>query len=267
MLVVLYARIFTELVSQWLHDANYSHGFIVPFFCAWVLWRERKRYLDLPAEGSWFGFIVVLGSLLLLILGVLGAENFLARTSFLFLVAGLMIFFQGWKFFRAVLFPWAAAFLMVPLPAIIFNQIAVPLQFQASQLASGLLGLVGVPVLREGNVIRLPYITLDVVEACSGLRSLVSLITLAVIFGYLFESRVSKRVLLVLLSVPIAMIANAFRIMGSGLIGEYWSPDKAEGFFHTFSGLIIFVVAFVLLLFAHYAISGFRLKTSSKRPA
>jgi exosortase len=264
---LLYHKILATLFSQWLHDSNYSHGFIVPFFCAWVLWKQRKRFTDLPVEGHWFGFVVILGSLAVLVLGVLGAENFLSRTSLLFLIAGFLIFFRGWKFFRAVLFPWGALFLMIPLPAIIFNQIALPLQFQASRLASGMLALVGIPVLREGNIIQLPSITLDVVEACSGLRSLVTLITLAVIYGYLFEPRRRMRVLLVVLSVPIAVIANGFRIMGSGLVGEFWSPEKAEGFFHLFSGLVIFLVAFLLLLATHAALRKFAGSPSGMRKA
>jgi exosortase len=147
-------------------------------------------------------------------------------------------------------------FLAIPVPTLVFNKIAFPLQFFASRLASGLLGIFGVPVLREGNVIILPSITLDVVEACSGLRSLVSLITLAVFYGYLFERRTAIRVVLILSAIPIAVCANGFRIMGSGLLGEYWSPDKAEGFFHAFSGWLIFVISLFLLIGFHSSLRG-----------
>ncbi|MBZ5700331.1 MAG: exosortase/archaeosortase family protein [Acidobacteriia bacterium] len=255
LVVFLYYRILAGLVAQWLQDPNYSHGFFIPFFCAWVIWREREHLAKAPAKGSWTGLLVILGALSILVLGVLGAENFLSRTSLLFLLAGLVIYFRGWGLFRAWLFPWVILFLMIPLPAIIFNQIALPLQFQASGLASGLLSLAGIPVLREGNVIHLPSLTLDVVEACSGLRSLVSLLTLAVIYAYLFEPRLVRRALLILSAVPIAVLANGFRIMGSGILGEYWSPEKAEGFFHMFSGLLIFCVSFSLLLLFHAAVS------------
>src|SRR5229473_1017645 len=213
LLGVLYHRVFAQLAVQWWTDANYSHGFLV--------------------------------------LGVLGAENFLARTSLLFLVAGLVIDFCGWHYFRALIFPWAVLFLMVPLPAILFNQVALPLQFLASRLASGLLELVGVPVLREGNVINLPSLSLDVAEACSGLRSLVSLITLSVFYGCVFESRVSRRLLLVLSSLPIAVAANGIRIAGSGILGQYWDPSKAEGFYHLLSGWLIFVLCLGLLMLFH----------------
>jgi len=250
---LLYARIAVSMAQQWWSDANYSHGFIVPLFSAWLLWKARRRLAAEPAQPSPAGLLVIFGALAILVLGVLGAENFLSRTSLLFLLAGMVIYFRGWRFFRAVLFPWAVLFLMVPLPVIIFNRIALPLQFLASRVASGLLAAVGVPVLREGNVIHLPSLSLDVVEACSGLRSLVSLVALAVFYGYFFEPRVFRRVVLVLSSIPIAIVANGFRIMGSGLLGEYWSPDKAEGFFHLFSGWLIFVLSLGLLVLFHGA--------------
>jgi exosortase len=173
----------------------------------------------------------------------------------LFLLAGLIIYFRGWRFFRTMLFPWAVLFLMIPLPTIVFNQIALSLQFQASRLAGSLLALVGVPILREGNVIRLPSLTLNVVEACSGLRSLASLVALAIFYGYRFEPRISRRMVLILSAVPIAVLANGVRIMGSGILGQYWSTEMAEGFFHLFSGWLIFLVSLGLLAAFHKAVS------------
>jgi exosortase len=266
LLALLYHRILPALAAQWWDDPNYSHGFIVPLFCGWSVWKERKRILAEPVNPSWFGLLVIAGGLGFLVLGVLGAELFLSRTSFLILIAGLIIQFQGWRRFRSMLCPWVVLFLMIPLPVIVFNQIALPLQFLASRLASGLLSLVGVPVLREGNVINLPSLSLDVVEACSGLRSLVSLVTLAVFYGYLFEQRNSRRLLLVLSSIPIAVAANGFRIMGSGVLGEYWSPDKAEGFFHMFSGWLVFVLSLGLLVLFHRILGWFGPRPLS-RPA
>ena len=245
---VHYYRVLWNLIRDWQIDPNYAHGFIIPFFCAWVIWKERDRISEIPIRPSWFGLAIVTGALAILIIGTLGAEIFLSRISLLFLLAGLVIQFRGWQCFRALLFPWAALFLMIPLPAIIFNEIALPLQFQASRLASGLLAAIGVPVLREGNVIELPSLTLDVVQACAGLRSIVSLITLAVVYGYLFERRLWWRALLVLISVPIAVLANSLRIMGSGVLGQYGDPQKAEGFFHLFSGILIFLVSLALLI-------------------
>jgi exosortase len=247
----LYSSILYHLVGQWWQDPNFSHGFFVPLFSAFVLWQDRSRLASLPVVPSSWGLLIVLGALFVLILGVLGAELFLSRVSLLLLIAGLVIFFLGWNYFRAVLFPWAFLILMIPIPAIIFNQITFPLQLLASKIAAGVLPLLGVPVLREGNVISLPAMVLEVAEACSGIRSLLSLTTLAIIYGYLMEPRNSIRVALAIASLPIAVAANSFRIVGTGLLIQYWDPEKAEGFFHLFSGWLIFVISLLMLFLFH----------------
>ncbi len=251
---LLYKDIFVALVKQWWDDPDFSHGFVVPFICAWLVWQRKEIVEHLPLRPSWWGFAVMLGAVGLLLLGIFGAELFLSRSSFIFLLAGLVIFFAGWAQFRALIFPWAFLFLMVPIPTILMNEVTLPLQFFASDLATLLLRLVGVPVLREGNVIQLPTMSLEVVEACSGIRSLVSLITLAVVYAYLLEKKMWIRVVLVLSALPIAIAANGLRIMGTGLTGIYWSPDKAQGFFHEFSGWVIFVLSLLMLLGVHRGI-------------
>lgn len=262
----LYADTLARLVRHWIDDPDFSHGFFVPFFSAFVVWTQRKQLAAVPIKPAWAGLAVVAAALLLLIVGVLGAELFLARTSLVFLLAGLVIHFLGWPFFRALLFPLGFLFLMIPIPAIIFNQIAFPLQLFASRLAAELLPLLGVPTLRLGNVIQLPVMTLEVVEACSGIRSLVSLTTLAIIYGYLLEPRIWKRVVLAISAIPIAVAANGLRIVGTGLLGEYWDPEKAEGFFHTFSGWLIFVLS-LLLLFAVHGLMKFLGRGPQERKA
>lgn len=257
LLVFLYYRILHGLVDQWIQDPNYSHGFVLPFFSAWIVWQRRTSLRSIVPAPANSGIAVVAGALGILILGVFGAELFLSRTSLLFLIAGIVIYFAGWKMFREVLLPWALLFLAIPLPAIIFNQIALPLQFGASRMASGLLSLVGLPVLREGNIIVLSTITLDVAEACSGLRSLMALIALAAIYGCIFEQKVWRRWVLVAAAIPIAIVANAIRIMGTGLLGVYWGPRGAEGFFHLFSGMVIFVCSLLLLFGVHASMRWF----------
>jgi exosortase len=247
----LYYEILFKLVSDWWTEPDFSHGFLVPLFSAYVVWTQREKLALIKQKPSLFGLFVILGSLAVLIVGVLGAELFLSRTSLIFLVAGLIIFFHGWPLFRALIFPWAFLFLMVPIPAIIFNQITFPLQLLASKLASFLLPIFGVPVLREGNVIQLPAMPLEVAEACSGIRSLMSLGTLAIVYGYFIEDTNWGRVLLALFSVPIAVAANAGRILGTGLMVQYWDPDKALGFFHEFSGWVIFLISLGLLFATH----------------
>lgn len=250
----LYFHVILRLVEQWSKDPNFSHGFFVPVFSLFLLWQGRGRLSSLPSKPSVWGLPILLAAVVVLVLGVLGAELFLSRVSLLLVVAGLVIFFQGWAFFRAILFPWAFLLLMIPLPAIVFNQITFPLQLLASRIASAALPLAGVPVLREGNVINLPAMPLEVAEACSGIRSLLSLTTLSIMYGYFMEKRVWVRVVLALASIPIAVAANSFRIVGTGLLVQYWDPDKAQGFFHEFSGWLVFVVSLFMLYLLHQAL-------------
>ncbi len=247
----IYSSILAKLAAQWWHDPNFSHGFFVPAFSLYVLWEQRGRLLTLPRKPSWAGLAILVVALATLIVGVLGAELFLSRTSLLLVIAGLVVFFLGWRYQRAVLLPWAFLLLMIPIPSILFNQITFPLQLFASKVAATVLPWLGVPVLREGNIIQLPAMPLEVAEACSGIRSLLSLGTLAIIYGYLMEKRTAVRVALALAAVPIAVAANSSRIVGTGLLVQYWGPDKAEGFFHGFSGWLIFVVSLALLFSVH----------------
>ncbi|HTW58300.1 MAG TPA: exosortase A [Terriglobales bacterium] len=248
----LYWTTLAHLLGQWWHDPNFSHGFFVPLFSGFVLWQERSRLARLVPAPSWSGLAVMAIALFLLIVGQLGAELFLARSSLLILLAGVVILFLGWNFLRAALFPWAFLLLMIPIPAILFNQITFPLQILASKVAAHVLPVLGVPILREGNVINLPSMALEVAEACSGIRSLVSLVTLAIIYGYLAERRLWVRWVLALASIPIAVLANSVRIIGTGLLVQYWDADKAEGYFHASWGWLIFVVS----LFMLYALHG-----------
>lgn len=247
----IYFPILARLSSQWWHDPNFSHGFFVPAFSLYVLWEHRKALAAMPARPSWAGLPILMFSLAVLIVGVLGAELFLSRLSLLFVIAGLVVLFLGWQHQKAILFPWAFLLLMIPIPSILFNEITFPLQLLASKVAAHVLPWMGVPVFREGNVIQLPEMALEVAEACSGIRSLLSLATLAIIYGYLMEKRTSIRVLLALAAIPIAVAANSLRIVGTGLLVQYWDPDKAEGFFHAFSGWLIFVVSLAMLFLLH----------------
>ncbi len=255
---LLYGPTLLRLAEQWWSDPNFSHGFFVPAFAGFVLWQDRAKLAAIRPAPSIWGLALVLIALSTLIVGVFGAELFLSRASLLLLAAGMVLFFMGWEFLRAVLFPLLFLVLMVPIPAIIFSQITFPLQILASKLSATVLPYCGVPVFREGNVINLPAMPLEVAQACSGIRSLLSLTTLAIMYGYLTEKRVGVRVALALASVPIAVAANGLRIVGTGLLVQYWDPEKAEGFFHAFSGWLIFVVSLLMLFVLHRVINVFR---------
>jgi len=251
----LYAPILSRLYQQWVNDQNFSHGRLVPLFSFFLLWKYWPRIRTTAQSPSWVGLAIIVSALLILVVGVLGAELFSSRVSLLILLAGLIVLFWGWPMFRTVFFPWAFLILMIPIPQLLLQKITFPLQLLASRLAAVFLEVTGVPVFREGNILHIPVMDLEVVQACSGVRSLLSLVTLAIIYGYLLENRQWVRVALVLWAVPIAVVANSFRIVGTGLLVQYWDPDKAKGFFHTFEGWLIFVVSLVLLFGVHAVIN------------
>lgn len=244
----VYGGVFASLARQWASDDNYSHGFFVVPLAAFFAWERRDALMRAPVRPSVSGLAVIAIGLVLLLAGLFGAELFLTRISLLFLLAGVILFLWSAPALRILAFPLAFLLLMIPLPAIVFNQIAFPLQLLASRAGETVIAAAGIPVLREGNVLQLPSRTLEVAEACSGIRSLVSLLMLAIVLGYFTERRTGVRVLIALAAIPIAIVANAARVAGTALAAEWVSPEAAEGFFHTFSGWLVFVVAFAGLL-------------------
>ncbi len=246
--VWLYWGVMSSLVRQWASDDNYSHGFFVVPLALFFAWERRAALASAPRRPGVAGLALLVASLALLVAGYLGAELFLTRVSLVGVLAGITLFVWGRDQFRILAFPIAFLLLMIPLPAIIFNQIAFPLQLLASRTGEVVLALAGIPVLREGNVLQLPTRSLEVAEACSGIRSLVSLLMLGIVLGYFTERRTGARIIIALAAIPIAIVANAARVAGTGLASELVSPAAAEGFFHTFSGWLMFVVAFAGLL-------------------
>jgi exosortase len=247
-IVALYAGTLVSLARQWASDDDFSHGFFVIPLAGYFLWERRNAFREAPIVPSATGLFVLAASLLVFIAGRFGAELFLTRVSLIGVVAGSLLFLYGWRHLRVAIFPLAFLLLMIPLPAIIFNQITFPLQGVAARLGEAVIATAGVPVLREGNILQVPGRALEVAEACSGIRSLMSLIMLAVVLGYFTERRTGPRVLIALAAIPIAIIANAGRVAGTGLTAYWMSPEAADGFFHTFSGWLVFVVALVGLL-------------------
>lgn len=251
LIVVVYYRLLEGLAGLWWRNPDFSHGFLVPIFSAYMVWTKRHTLLSKGLAPTWCGIAVVALGLALLFLGTYGAVIFLARFSLVVVLTGLVLAFGGWRILSELRFAILVLLLAIPLPTIVFNQIALPLQIFASRLASNLLALFGVPVLRQGNIIQLPAMTLEVAEACSGIRSLVSLFSFAVFYGYFFEKTFPRRALLALVSIPIAIVANAVRILGTGLCVQYWDPDMALGFFHQFSGWVMFLVSLICLVMVH----------------
>jgi len=243
----LYGPVLAGLIRDWSHDDNYSHGFLIVPIAAYFAWERRDRLKAAVPRPSSLGLLVVLGSLAMLVAGLLGAELFLTRVSLIGLAGGAILFLFGWNHLRILFFPLAFLILMVPIPAIIFNQIAFPLQLVASRFGEVVVRLFDIPVLREGNVITLANTQLEVAEACSGIRSLISLLTLGIVYGYFMDKRTWVRVLVAAATVPVAIVANGLRVAGTGVAAHYYGTEAAQGFFHTFSGWIVFLAAFVML--------------------
>jgi exosortase len=247
-LTLLYWGILRDLGVQWWDDDNYNHGFLIPLFSGFLLWRERHRLRALEPSGNWVGLLVLLGGIAILFLGDIGAENFLMRASLLVILAGLLLFLAGRTILRAALFPLCYLFFMIPLPAIVFYAVTFPLQRVAAEQAAWVLDLLGVPVLLDGNIIHLSQISLGVTEACSGIRSLIALLAGAVAWAYLMLPAGWLSVVFVASAIPITIIANSARVVATGLIGQWFGVEYASGFFHEFAGLVVYVFAFMCLM-------------------
>jgi exosortase len=244
---LLYWRVIVNLIDDWATDDNYSHGFLIVPLAAYLIWERRDRLRQLTLRPTWWGLAIVCGSVAVLLAGLLGAELFLSRIAIIGTLIGGVLFVLGWAYLRVLMFPAAILLLMIPIPAIIYNQIVFPLQLLASRVGESSLAVAGIPVLREGNVLILANTSLEVAEACSGIRSLISLLTLGIVYGYFTDPRVSVRTIIALSTVPVAIVANGLRVAGTGIAAHYYGPEAAEGFFHTFAGWLVFVVAFLLL--------------------
>jgi exosortase len=251
LVLILYAPVLGSLARQWWGDPNYGHGFFVPVFAGYVLWTERDRWSAQSFRPNNFGLAIMLFAIGLRILGMLGAELFMARLSLVILISGMVLFLAGRQALRSIAFPIGYLLFMIPLPAIVYYQLTLPLQLWASRLgATGLVAL-GIHTVREGNLLILPNRTLNVVEACSGIRSLLSLLAAVVAYGYLAEQSTWKRSVLAMASIPIAIATNGLRLVGTGVLSYFFGPSMDSGVVHVALGLGFFALAFVSILIIH----------------
>jgi exosortase len=247
---VLFGGILASLANDWRQDDNYSHGYFIIPLALYFVWERRAQLTSTPLKPHWSGLAIVVASLALVVGGVLGVERFTARFAMLGAVGGSVVFLLGWRHLKLLAFPLVFLLLMIPIPSIIFNQIAFPLQLVASRFGETCLAMLNIPVLREGNVIFLAHTTLEVAEACSGIRSLVSLLTLAIVYGYFADRRASVRLAVALSAVPVAIFTNGLRVAGTGVAAHYWGSDAATGFLHAFSGWLVFGASLGILFAA-----------------
>jgi exosortase len=279
-LAFVYFTVLLKLGGDWWNDENYSHGLLIPFVIGYILWQERKGLSEAQTNpAALWGAAGVGVSLLLLWAGVAGAELFIQRASLVLMIASVVIYFWGFRLLRLIAVPLSLLILSIPIPQIVFNRIAFPLQLFASRCAVGAMSFFNIPVLRQGNIIELMPLgasepkKLAVVEACSGIRSLMTLVTLAVIYAYFTKPKVARTsvyaantddklkfvghllksfafwrsLIVVVAAVPIAILTNALRVSGTGVLAHYYGTRVADGFFHSFSGWVIYIAAAVLL--------------------
>lgn len=258
--IYLYASALPPLIADWWEDPNYSHGFLVPFLSSYFTWERREKLYFAELRPSSWGLGLLVGGLSLLFLGSIGAELFLTRFSMIVVICGLVLYLFGREVLKILSFPIAFLIFMIPFPTLLLNAVTFPLQLFAAKLSTFSLQMIDIPVFRDGNIIFLPYTTLEVAEACSGIRSLVALTMLAVVFAYMTQRNILRQSLLTLSAIPIAIVANAFRIWGTGALAHFYGMKLAEGFYHTFAGWIVFVLAFGLLVVEGYTFSLFKPK-------
>jgi exosortase len=243
----LYGAVLAALVRQWSDEPDYSHGFLIPVVAAYLVWQRWPRLRSMSAAPAGTGLAILVAGVALFVLAHMAAELFVTRASLVVVLAGLVLYLRGAGHLRLLAFPLVYLLLMVPPPAIVVNAITFPLQLFAAAAATTSLHLLDVPVLREGNIITLANTKLEVAEACSGVRSLLALVAMATTYAYFTQPTLWRRTLVVVSAVPIAIVANAARVAGTGVLAHRFGDAVAQGFFHSFSGWLVFVAALLLL--------------------
>jgi exosortase len=247
LLLAVYSSILPPMVRQWYHDDNYSHGFLVPLVAAYFAY-ERRDFLKRALVSPWGpGLLVLVAGIVQLVFGFLATEYFTMRSSLIVVLIGLTLYLLGREVFRHLLLPLGYLIFMVPLPYIVYDAVAFPLKVLVSKASVWFMQLIGISVIREGNIIMFPTTTLEVADACSGIRSLVSLLALAVAYAFFLKTTAAWRWVIILSAVPIAICTNALRVVATGILAQYWGAQAAEGFFHEFAGLTVFGLAMLML--------------------
>ncbi len=244
----LYWEVIYEMVMVWNNDENYSHGLLIPFISAYLLYQRKDELNRVQIKPAAVGIPVLLAGICLLILGNLSNEYFTSRLSMLVVLAGMVLFVFGMQCFRLMMFPFVYLLFMIPLPYIIYDSVAFPLKLFVTKVSVSFLDMLGILVLSEGNIIHLEDITLEVADACSGIRSIISLMALSTALAFFTQKGRLKKIVFILLAIPIAIAVNAMRVIGTGILANKYGSVVAEGFFHEFAGLVIFGSAIALLI-------------------
>ncbi len=246
--VGMYFTIVPQMVMDWYNDENYSHGFLVPIIAGYFLWQRWSDLKNRLVKPDWMGLVVIVCGVVQLLVAWLSTEYFTMRSSLIILLAGMTLFWFGREVLKGMALPIGYLFFMVPIPYIIYDMAAFPLKLFVTKVSVVFMKMVGVVVLREGNIIMFPSTTLEVADACSGIRSLFSLLAIAVAYSFLMKTSNVRHWTIIFSAIPIAVATNALRVIVTGILAQWWGAKAAEGFFHEFAGMAVFVLAMAMLV-------------------
>jgi len=250
LLCALYAPVLAAMIREWATVEEMGHGFFVPPVAAYIVWQRRAELLATSLHPDWRGLLLVIWGFVQLVLGRAGADFFLMRVALLISLVGVLWTLGGLRLLARLAFPLFLLLFMIRIPLFIYSQITLPLQLLASRVAEIALSALGIPVLREGNILELASQRLSVAEACSGIRSLLSLSFLALVYAYWFDRKVWMRPVLLVAAIPIAIVSNSARVTLNGILSEI-NPELTHGFYHQLEGWTVFVFALAALIVTH----------------
>jgi exosortase len=251
MWLAVFYPVYPEMISTWLTHSDNSHGLLVPFISVYLIWSRRSSLLSATKQTSKSGLIVLIGSLLLFLLSYAGGTAFIARTMIVFSLTGLVLYNYGFDIYKKIAFALLFLFFMVPIPDSIISLVSLPLKQFATDISAVLIRLSSIPVYQEGNMLYFAETQLEVAEACSGLRSIVSFIMLGTLFIYFSKLSMIRKSIFLISTIPLAMFANIVRVTGTGILAHFYGSVVARGFLHEFSGIVVFVFG-LFLLFLEY---------------
>lgn len=267
-LLLVWAAVFSPvvpaMVGTWLNHSDNSHALLVPLIAMYFVWIKREELGRIEISGSAVGWLFLAVTLVVYLVSFVGGIAVFARLMIVFSLFGLLWSCMGWQVVRVLAFPLGFLVFMVPVPDSVLGMVSFPLQLLATKIAAGAIQFCSIPVYREGNMLYFVHAQLEVAEACSGIRSIISLTMLSVIFAHLSGNGWWRKALLIFSAIPIAMLANILRVSGTGILAHFFGNKVARGFLHEFSGLAVFVFGLVLLFLVFNLLN--RIGNSNPRP-